>query len=131
MITDKPRKAYWDWKDMDFKEIEGMTFTAVEALDGGEIVRFTRDNGDVFEQYHSQDCCENVNVEDIVGDLSDLVGTPILVAEERSQEDPDHSWGVGEWTFYEARTIKGSVTIRWYGSSNGYYSTSVNFAKVN
>lgn len=113
-----------------FADIKGMTFVAVEQI-GVDIVRFTRDNGDVFEQYHSQDCCENVDVEEIVGDLNDLVGTPILVAEERSQNDPDHSYGAGEWTFYEARTIKGSVTIRWYGSSNGYYSTSVYFRKAN
>lgn len=33
-------------------------------------------------------------------------------------------------TFYWFRTEKGEVTIRWYGSSNGYYSESVNFVHV-
>jgi hypothetical protein len=86
--------------------------------------------------YHYQDCCESVYVESVVGDLSDLIGSPILQAEEVVQMSGDDASleGRGDesftWTFYKLATIKGSVTIRWYGGSNGYYSESVTFKQL-
>jgi hypothetical protein len=106
----------------------GKTLTEVRR-DGDEEIFFTTDEGKTFKMYHSQDCCECVQIEDIEGDLQSLVGNPILVAEEVSQEDPN-ACESGTWTFYKLATIKGHVDIRWYGSSNGYYSESVDFERV-
>lgn len=118
---------------MDFAELKGKTLAAVENK--GDEVRFVASNGEQYKLYHSQDCCENVTVEDVCGDLGDLIGSPILQAEEvTSDTNPD---GVTKeyqdsftWTFYKLATVKGAVTIRWYGESNGYYSESVDFERV-
>ena len=83
--------------------------------------------------YHYPECCEQVSVEDVVGDIGDLVGSPILMCEESTNstlpplDGRDKSY---TWTFYKIATIKGWVDIRWYGESNGYYSESVSFEKV-
>lgn len=104
--------------------------------DNVDEINIVTTDGEAYRMCHHQDCCESVSVEDICGDLEDLVGSPIVRAEERTSEDnPDGGenprWDDAQlWTFYELATNKGSVTIRWFGTSNGYYSVSVRFERV-
>jgi hypothetical protein len=111
-------------------EIELLLGRIVERIEvGNEDIWFHCNNYRSFRMFHAQDCCESVNIEEIIGDINDLVGSPIVLAEERSQNDPNASES-GTWTFYEIGSAKGTVTIRWYGASNGYYSESVSFAEI-
>lgn len=58
------------------------------------------------------------------------MGTPILKAEEARSRNNDKYESM-TWTFYKITTVKGYVDIRFCGTSNGYYSESVTFVKVN
>ena len=122
---------------MNFSILKGLTITSIDGLedDSAEVI-FTTSEGRRFEMSHSQDCCERVSIEDVCGDVNDLLNSPILLAEkETSDEDPvdvnkEYHDDLYCWTFYKLSTFKGDVTIRWYGESNGYYSVSVNFEEI-
>jgi hypothetical protein len=86
---------------------------------------FKLSDGTFFTFYHEQDCCESVTIEDVVGDVGDLVGYPLEVVEERSESGDSDDYECYTWTYYTFRGIGGTVDVRWYGSSNGYYSESV------
>jgi hypothetical protein len=111
----------------DLQEMVGRTFNEITGEFNNSEICFKSTDGFTFKFYHEQACCENVFLEDITGNLNDLLNTPILLAEERCNEDNPPSKYIDShtWTFYEFRTIKGSVTLRWLGESNGYYSESV------
>lgn len=115
-----------------FEDLKGMTLVSVTGEVGGDVVEFKTTDGRTFRLHHYQDCCESVDIESITGDLSDLVGHPILVAEESCNSGENYEdWPESfTWTFYKLATIKGYVDIRWYGSSNGYYSEDVYFDEV-
>ena len=118
---------------VEISKLIGKTFTKVIKSDGDDEITFECDDGKIYKMLHEQDCCESVYIEDINGELEWLVGTPILQAEESTNcenprdEDYDESF---TWTFYNLATIKGYVTIRWYGESNGYYSESVDIYEI-
>lgn len=117
----------------ELKDLLGKTMTSVES-DGDQLVFKTTD-GRTFKLFHCQNCCESVGIESIVGDLSDLVGEPLLLAEGISGDTPaDYKFEYEPesytWTFYKFATRKGYVDVRWLGESNGYYSESVDFAEV-
>lgn len=64
--------------------------------------------------------------------MKDLIGTPVLDAYKSSGDDgPLNEYEESyTWTFYSISTIKGSVQLRWYGSSNGYYSEDVDIVRL-
>ena len=123
----------------NINELVGKTLIAIKRKED-ELIFATTD-GTVYRMYHHQDCCESVTIEDINGDLDDLIWTPILLAEEVSNYEPSseadiqktkyaNKYGSCTWTFYRLATVKGYVDIRWFGESNGYYSEDVYFVKI-
>lgn len=107
------------WTDLPLK---GETLISVKLL-GDEVIFRTATKS--YRMFHYQECCEDVRMESVVGDLNDLVGVPLLCAEEAHHQAETTAVDSTTWTFYKFATIKGFVDIRWVGSSNGYYSESV------
>lgn len=152
-------------KRTSIEKLTGKIISKIENLEVGrgydELITFECTDGSRFGMKYDPDCCASCDIEDIAGDVQDLIGNPILLAEEVSNSEPtqavlddrkaeyerlvslnpDHYSSFKDflscryesetWTFYKLATIKGSVTIRWYGSSNGYYSESASFYDLN
>lgn len=136
--------------EAEVTELKGKTI--IDIVNNDDELLFTCTDGSKYKMYHSQDCCESVSIEDINGDLQDLIGSEILLAEEVNNDEfvktfedsfteGDSKWNKQDkegnyepesctWTFYKFATIKGYVDIRWFGESNGYYSESVDFQKA-
>lgn len=151
-IIDSMLKLGW-LQDIPFEALLGHTISDVtvmrgdEGLDGDEIRITLAPHPDIpdgieLRMFHYQDCCESVYVDDITGNWQDVIGSPLTLAEAVIQTSDENGatptpveedWMADDsftWTFYKLATVKGYVTIRWYGTSNGYYSEAVSLARV-
>lgn len=122
--------------EVRFEDLLGKTLKSITGLHKGSgTINFVTVQGRGYTLAYYQDCCASASIEDIAGNPSDLLETPITMAEEVfSHENPaDVDKELIEyqdsftWTYYKLATIKGYVTIRWYGSSNGCYSETATF----
>ncbi len=129
--------SYYDQNTEDnLKALVGQTVTAIDRKGGGEVLmRLHLADGSTMAFIHQQDCCESVSLDDVEGSDEDIIGSPITLAEEVSETpaepaDPlDKEYGTFTWTFYRLATVKGYMTLKFYGTSNGYYSESVDFVR--
>lgn len=119
------------YSDMGISTLLGKTLVKIEGAEvRSDVINFEDSDGKKYRMYHQQDCCEYVRLYDVIGNIDDLIGSPILEAEESSNSDDSHYNERHTWTFYKLGTIKGSVTLRWLGESNGYYSEAVYFTEL-
>lgn len=115
--------------NIDIEDFLGKKFCDITgAVEDSEYILFETGDGHRYKMYHKQDCCEDVRLEDVAGDIKDLLDEEILMAEcvtnsrEPARDEYDKSY---TWTYYKLATRKGYVTLRWYGKSNGCYSEKV------
>lgn len=131
----------FDAKDVTFEELNGKRLIDVKVVtdeENDEQIHFATDDGWTYIMRHLRECCETVYIEDICGDINDLIGNVVLSAYCESNDEVNEDGFITDeiehletlWTFYSVSTIKGSVTIRWYGESNGYYGVEVAFQKI-
>jgi len=118
-------------QEISFEDLLEETFINIIAEQ--DKILFINERGYKYLMFHEQDCCEGVEVDDIVGDLNDLIGSPILMAQKcisKASHNKEKEYDSFTWTFYKLATIKGYVDIKWFGSSNGYYSEEVSIKQV-
>ena len=115
---------------MQLSDLIGKIFVTVQKVE--DEVHFIDCTGKGYKLYHGQHCCENVYIESIVGELSDLENVPIINAFQSGSNDylEVEDGIVRLWTFYKFATIKGYVDIRFCGETDGPYSIGVDFGEI-
>jgi hypothetical protein len=103
----------------------------VKIYENDAILFHTSDNI-IYSLWHEQEYSEIVSMKDVVGNIGVILNTPILMAEEIIEHDPDaelndDNYASETWSYYKFATVNGYVTISWYGKSNGCYTETAEF----
>ncbi|MDR6216149.1 hypothetical protein [Paracidovorax wautersii] len=108
----------------------GKTLVKVEGDVYSELLHMLGEDGTAYVLGNAQTRDDGyewglVQIEDIAGDLNDLVGSPITQAEEVSDLSKR---GICGWTFYRLSTAKGQVVIRFCDNDyDTFYARWVDF----
>lgn len=114
---------------MDINVLTGLT---LEKFGASRDEIHIQASGRKFIMLHYQACCEQVVIDSIDGKPERAIGEQIIDATEHTNSDrpkEDDSPESFTWTYYTIRTQSETIVIRWYGTSNGYYSETVDFVE--
>jgi hypothetical protein len=119
-----------------FSDLKGRIIHDIRI--GPYTVEFTLDKGERLHLYHSQDCCEVVTVQSVIGEVASVLGKVLEATEETfSDHDPEGYVNTDSyrdsytWSIFKLKTTYGgSLEIRFLGESNGYYSEGVDWARL-
>lgn len=123
-------------KNIDISILTGKTITKIDGMSkDSEMVTIYTSDGKIYQMYMEEEYGADIYLEDVCGDILDLIGYPILKSEKETNKENSEDGQIMKdlsftWTFYKLSTIKGDVTLRWYGASEGYYSEEVDFYEV-
>jgi hypothetical protein len=97
----------------------------VNATCDGRDVDLSFEDGSSMRFYSVQDCCNEMYIEDGADDVPSLVGEVVTICEAVQGAAPEGvevrcAQEYEEWTFLKIN----HVTLRWFGTSNGYYAMS-------
>jgi (p)ppGpp synthase/HD superfamily hydrolase len=116
-------------EDVGFSDLLNKHIVNIFQVRDENIVIVTSE-GYVYILIHFEDCCEAVYIEDVCGELENSTGLVVRAEENKNRPENPTRDESETWTFYKLDTVKNNVTIRFCGSSNGYYSESVTTVRV-
>jgi hypothetical protein len=108
-----------EFEDLKKEILVNITYTSYQVV-------FQTKSGKKFKLFHRQDCCESVYLADVYGRVEDILNKKILDVDS-SSVNLNPEYGDNHYQIYRITTQEGELSFRFSGSSNGYYSTAVDF----
>lgn len=127
LLNDLKVLSNYEFKDILYEKDEipiRLKITDILYNDGVLFLELERGKC-VLAMFHEQECYEDVELIDGLDDLQDKEGSILHKIECATTSGDVSDLQHETWTFIRFHTTKGIAILRWYGTSNGYYSESV------
>ena len=119
------------YNPVDISILVGKKITNIDDRCDGYL--FHTDDNKIYLMSHRQNCCESVGVQDISGNLQDLVGEVVSYADSDCETPPGEDVShYDSFTFTNFHIKSGQIYVKitWLGTSNGYYGEGVDFEEI-